>query len=222
LTEYFTELTRTDVRDFFRANLWPATPDILNEYLQFGGRPAFMTRLVLAAMLGASYGIYGAAYELCENTPREPGSEEYLNSEKYEIKHWDLKSPGSLKDFIARVNRIRRENRALQSDHNLNFYSVDNPEIICFGKRTEDLDNIIVVAVNLDPHHTQSGWVELPTEDLGLDPQQTFQVHELLTDARYLWHGKRNYVLLDPNSVPAQIFRVRPHVRREQDFDYFM
>jgi starch synthase (maltosyl-transferring) len=222
LTQYFTELTRTDVRDFFRPNLWPATPDILNEYLQFGGRPAFMTRLVLAATLGASYGIYGAAYELCENTPREPGSEEYLNSEKYEIKHWDLENPGSLKDFIARVNRIRRENRALQSDDNLDFYPVDNPEIICFGKRTEDLDNIIVVAVNLDPHHTQSGWVELPTEELGLDPQQTFQVHELLTDARYLWHGKRNYLLLDPNSVPAQIFHVRPHVRREQDFDYFM
>jgi starch synthase (maltosyl-transferring) len=222
LTQYFTELTQTDLSDFFRANLWPNTPDILTEYLQFGGRPAFMTRLVLAAMLGASYGIYGAAFELCENVAREPGSEEYLNSEKYEIKHWDLENPGSLKDFIARVNRIRRENRALQSDRNLSFYPVDNPEIICFGKRTEDLDNIIVVAVNLDPHHTQSGWVELPSEDLGLDPQQTFQVHELLTDARYLWHGKRNYVQLDPNSVPAQIFHVRPRIRREQDFDYFM
>ena len=222
LTQYFTELTRTELSDFFRANLWPNTPDILTEYLQFGGRPAFMTRLVLAAMLGASYGIYGPAFELCENVAREPGSEEYLDSEKYEIKHWDLEKPGSLRELIARVNRIRRENRALQSDRNLRFYPVDNPEIICFGKSTDDLSNVIVVAVNLDPHHTQSGWVELPAEELGLNPQQTFQMHELLTDARYLWQGKRNYVQLDPDSVPAQIFRVRPRIRREQDFDYFM
>ena len=222
LTQYFTELTRTELGDFFRANLWPNTPDILTEYLQFGGRPAFMTRLVLAAMLGASYGIYGPAFELCENVAREPGSEEYLDSEKYEIKHWDLEKPGSLRELIARVNRIRRENRALQSDRNLRFYPVDNPEITCFGKSTDDLSNVIVVAVNLDPHHTQSGWVELPAEELGLNPQQTFQMHELLTDARYLWQGKRNYVQLDPDSVPAQIFRVRPRIRREQDFDYFM
>ena len=222
LTQYFTELTQTEVSDFFRANLWPNTPDILTEYLQFGGRPAFMTRLVLAAMLGANYGIYGPAFELCENVAREPGSEEYLNSEKYEIKHWDLEKPGSLRELIARVNRIRRENRALQSDRNLRFYSVDNPEILCFGKSTDDLSNVIVVAVNLDPHHTQSGWVELPSEELGLNPQQTFQMHDLLTDARYLWQGKRNYVQLDPDSVPAQIFRVRPRIRREQDFDYFM
>jgi starch synthase (maltosyl-transferring) len=222
LTQYFTELTQTEVSDFFRANLWPNTPDILTEYLQFGGRPAFMTRLVLAAMLGANYGIYGPAFELCENVAREPGSEEYLNSEKYEIKHWDLEKPGNLRELIARVNRIRRENRALQSDRNLRFYSVDNPEILCFGKSTDDLSNVIVVAVNLDPHHTQSGWVELPSEELGLDPDQTFQMHELLTDARYLWRGRRNFVQLDPQSVPAQIFRMRHRIRREQDFDYFM
>ena len=222
LTQYFTELSQTEVSDFFRGNLWPNTPDILTEYLQFGGRPAFMTRLVLAAMLGANYGIYSPAFELCENVAREPGSEEYLDSEKYEIKHWDLEKPDSLRELIARVNRIRRENRALQSDRNLRFYPVDNPEILCFGKRTDDLSNVIVVAVNLDPHHTQSGWVELPAEELGLDPQQTFQMHDLLTDARYLWQGKRNYVQLDPDSVPAQIFRVRPRIRREQDFDYFM
>jgi starch synthase (maltosyl-transferring) len=222
LTQYFTEITQTEVSDFFRANLWPNTPDILTEYLQFGGRPAFMTRLVLAAMLGANYGIYGPAFELCENIPWASGSEEYLNSEKYEIKHWDLEKPGSLREFIARVNRIRRENRALQSDRSLQFYPIDNPEILCFGKRTEDLQNVIVVAVNLDPHHIQSGWVELPSDDLGLDAQQSFQMHDLLTDARYLWQGKRNYIQLDPGSVPAQIFRVRPRLRREQDFDYFM
>ena len=222
LTQYFTELTQTEIGDFFRPHLWPNTPDILTEYLQFGGRPAFMTRLVLAATLGANYGIYGPAFELCENIPREPGSEEYLNSEKYEIKHWDLDRADSLKDLIARVNRIRRENRALQSDRSLRFHAVDNPEIICFSKQTEDLENVIVVAVNLDPHYTQSGWVDLAMEELGLRPEQPFQMHELLTNARYLWHGARNYVQLNPQSVPAQIFRVRHRLRHEQDFDYFL
>jgi starch synthase (maltosyl-transferring) len=222
ITQYFTEITQTDVADFFRANLWPNTPDILTEYLQFGGRPAFMARLILAATLGANYGIYGPAFELGENVARESGSEEYLNSEKYEIKNWDLDSPDSLKELIARVNRIRRENRALQSDRSLRFHSIDNPEIIAYSKRTEDLQNVIVTAVNLDPHHTQSGWVDLAAEELGIDPQQPYQMHELLTDARYLWHGTRNYVQLNPQSVPAQIFRVRHRMRREQDFDYFM
>jgi len=222
LTQYFTELTQTDVADFFRANLWPNTPDILTEYLQFGGRPAFMTRLILAATLGANYGIYGPAFELGENFPREPGSEEYLNSEKYEIKDWDLDKPDSLKELIARVNRIRRENRALQNDRSLRFHGMDNPEIIAFSKRTEDRRNVLLVVVNLDPHHTQSGWADLSAEELGLDPQQPYQMHDLLTDARYLWHGTRNYVQLNPQSVPAQIFRVRHRMRREQDFDYFM
>ena len=222
LTQYFTELTQTEIADFFRASLWPNTPDILTEYLQFGGRPAFMTRLVLAATLGANYGIYGPAFELCENVPRDPGSEEYLNSEKYELKHWDLERKDSLKEFIALVNRIRGENRALQSDRSLRFHPVDNPEIICFSKQTEDLKNVIVVVVNLDPHHTQSGWVELAMEELGLLPQQPFQMHDLLTNARYLWHGARNYVQLNPDTVPAQIFRVRHRLRHEQDFDYFL
>ena len=222
LTQYFTELTQTEIADFFRASLWPNTPDILTEYLQFGGRPAFMTRLALTATLGANYGIYGPAFELCENVPRDPGSEEYLNSEKYELKHWDLERKDSLKEFIALVNRIRGENRALQSDRSLRFHPVDNPEIICFSKQTEDLKNVIVVVVNLDPHHTQSGWVELAMEELGLLPQQPFQMHDLLTNARYLWHGARNYVQLNPDTVPAQIFRVRHRLRHEQDFDYFL
>lgn len=221
LTEYFTELTGTPVKEYFRPNLWPNTPDILTEYLQFGGRPAFMARLVLAATLGANYGIYGPAYELCENKPREPGSEEYLDSEKYQIKVWDIARSDSLKEFIARVNRIRRENSALHSDGSLRFHTVDNDEIICFSKHTDDLQNIIVVVVALDPHHSQSGWVELSAKELGLDPREPYQMHELLTGARYLWHSARNYVQLDPQSVPAQIFRVRPKLRREQDFDYY-
>jgi starch synthase (maltosyl-transferring) len=222
LTQYFTELTQTDVREFFRPSLWTNTPDILTEYLQLGGRPAFITRLVLAATLGANYGIYGPAFELCENHPREPGREEYLNSEKYEIRNWDVDAPGSLKALIARVNRIRRENPALHRDWSLRFHQVDNEQLICYSKQTEDLSNVILVAVNLDPHHTQSGWVNVDLEPLGLDSREPYQVHDLLGDARYLWHGATNYVELNPQVIPAHIFRVRRHIRTERDFDYYM
>ena len=222
LTQYLTELSRTEVREYFRPNLWPNTPDILTEYLQFGGRPAFMIRLVLAATLGASYGIYGPPFELCESLPREPGSEEYLNSEKFELKHWDLERPDSLKDFIARVNRIRRENTALQQDWNLRFYPIDNEQLICYAKFSEDRANMILMVVNLDPNHTQGGWLELPLEELGLDPGQPYQVHDLLGEARFLWHGPRNYVELDPRVIPAYIFRLRRRVRTERDFDYYL
>ena len=222
LTQYFTELTRSEVNEFFRPNLWPNTPDILTEYLQFGGRPAFMARLVLAATLGASYGIYGPAFELCENQPREPGSEEYLDSEKYELKHWDIDRPGNLGDFIARVNRIRRENPTLQSNSNLEFHPVDNTELICFSKHTDDLSDTVLVVVNLDPHHVHSGWIELPLEELKLDMRQPYQVHDLLTEARFLWQGPRNYVELDPAISPAHIFRLRRRMRTERDFDYYM
>ena len=222
LIEYFTELTQTEVREFFRPNLWPNTPDILTEYLQTGGRPAFIIRLVLAATLGANYGIYGPAFELCESQPRELGSEEYLDSEKYEIRHWDIARADSLRDLITRVNRIRRENPALQSDWSLRFHPADNEQLICYSKHDGSLSNIIVVVVNLDPHHTHAGWVELPLSDLGLEPRHPYQVHELLSDARYLWQGPRNYVELNPHIVPAHIFHVRRRVRTEREFDYFM
>lgn len=222
LTGYFTELTQTEVREYFRPSLWPNTPDILTEYLQMGGRPAFMARLVLAGTLGASYGIYGPAFELCENRPKGLGSEEYLDPEKYEIKQWDITRGDSLKDFIARLNRIRRENPALHSDSNLRFHAVDNNQVICYSKHTEDLSNIILVMVNLDPHHTHTGWVQLPLELFGLDPLQSYQVHDLLSDARYLWYGSRGYVELNPQVAPAHIFRVRRRIRTERDFDYFM
>jgi starch synthase (maltosyl-transferring) len=222
ITEYFTELTQTDVREFFRPNLWPNTPDILTEYVQFGGRPAFMARLVLAATLGSNYGIYGPAFELAEGRPREQGSEEYLDSEKYEIRSWNLDAPESLRHLIARVNRIRRENAALQSDGCLSFHPTDNDQIICYSKRTEDFKNVIVTVVNLDPYHTQSGWVELSLKDLQIEPQRPYQVHDLLTHARYIWQGSRNYVELNPQSVPAHIFQVLRRTHKEQDFDYFM
>lgn len=181
-----------------------------------------MARLVLAATLGASYGIYGPAFELGENRPREPGSEEYLDAEKYEIKHWDTNRPDSLSDFISRVNRIRRENPALQSDWSLRFHPVDNEQLVCYSKQTEDASNTIVVVVNLDPHHTQSGWVELPADMLAEGQAAPYQVHDLLSDGRYLWHGPRNFVELTPQLVPAHIFRIRRRVRTERDFEYYM
>jgi len=222
LTQYFTELAQSGVREYFRPNLWPNTPDILPQYLQFGGRPAFIVRLMLAATLGASYGIYGPAFELCEHVAREPGSEEYLNSEKYEIRHWNRDAPGNLNDLIKRVNRIRRDNPALQSDERLQFHETDNENLIAYSKQTAAANNIVLVVVNLDPHHVQRGWVRLDLESWGLKPTDTYQLHELLTEARYFWSGARNYVELNPQFVPAHIFAIRRHVRREHDFDYFM
>jgi starch synthase (maltosyl-transferring) len=221
LTEYFTELAHGPGREYFRPNVWPNTPDILTEALQFGGRPAFMARLVLAATLAASYGIYGPAYELMENTPREPGSEEYLDSEKYQLRDWDRERPDSLRALVALLNRIRRENPALQSDRGLRFFSTDNDQLICYAKLDEARDNAIVTVVNLDPKNTHAGWVELDLAALGIDAQHPYQMHDLLTGARYLWEGARNFVQLDPARVPAHVFRVRRRVHREQDFDYF-
>jgi starch synthase (maltosyl-transferring) len=210
------------VREFFRANLWPNTPDILTEYLQSGGQPAFMIRLVLAATLGANYGIYGPAFELGEHMPREPGSEEYLASEKYQLRHWDLVNPTSLNDFIALINRIRRENPALQSDRHLQFHATNNDELLCYSKNTADLTSVILVVVNLNPYYTHTGRIDLTLEHLGVDAEQPFQVHDLLSDARYLWHGPRNYVELNPHVVPAHIFRIRRRIRSEQDFEYYL
>jgi starch synthase (maltosyl-transferring) len=222
IVEYFTELTTAPVADFFRPNLWPNTPDILPEFLQFGGRPAFALRLVLAATLGASYGIYGPAFELQEHAACEPGGEEYLDSEKYQLRSWDLERSDSLRDLITRVNRIRRENAALQSNRGLKFHPVDNESLIAYSKSREDSDDCVLVIVNLDPHHTHSGWLSLDLADLGIDSEAPYQVHDLLSDARYLWRGARNYVSLNPADSPAHIFRIRRRVRSERDFDYFL
>ena len=222
LETYFTELTTPPVCEFFRANLWPNTPDILPEYLQFGGRPAFMVRLVLAATLGASYGIYGPAYELMEDRARESGSEEYLDSEKYQLRTWDRDRPSSLKEFIGRVNRIRRENPPLQSDHGLAFHAVDNDNLIAYSKTNNGGTESVLVVANVDPHYVQAGWVTIDLQSLGLPADTTFQMDDLLSGARYLWRGARNFVSLDPQHSPAHIFRVRRRVRSERDFDYFL
>jgi starch synthase (maltosyl-transferring) len=210
LTEYLTELTQTQVREFFRPNLWPNTPDILHEYLQHGGRPAFMIRLVLAATLGANYGIYGPAYEVCENVPREHGSEEYLDSEKYEIKRRNLHDPATLRSFITRVNAIRKENPALQSNQTLQFHAVDNDQIIVYSKRTADKKNVILNIVSLDPLWKQSGFLELPLkelDELGIDNRRPYRWVDLLTGQKFSWQGSRNYVELRPHEMPAHILR---------------
>jgi starch synthase (maltosyl-transferring) len=220
LSEYVTELAKAPVKDFFRPNFWPNTPDILPEHLQYGGRAMFQARLVLAATLAASYGIYGPVYELMEGRAREPGGEEYLDSEKYEVRHWDLERE-SLRDFVARVNRIRKENPALHSNERLTLHAVSDDHLLAYSKATEDLSDLVVVVVNLDPHHVHAGWIELPLEPLGLAPDQPYQVHDLLGGGRYFWQGTRNYVEIDPRAAPAQIFRIRRRLRTERDFDYF-
>ncbi len=195
-----------EVREFFRPNLWPNTPDILTEYLQTGGRPAFVARLIMAATLGASYGVYGPAFELCEHVAREPGSEEYLNSEKYEIKRWDLDRPDSLAELIGVVNGIRRHNPALQTDRGLRVHRTDNEALFAYSKTSDDGSNVILCVVSVDPFNPQSGWVEVDPSILPVPEGEPYQAHDLLTKARFVWHGARNFVVLDPHQVPAHVF----------------
>ena len=206
LADYLLELTQTASREYFRPNLWPNTPDILHETLQRGGRPAFIVRIVLAATAAANYGIYGPAYELTEHLPREPGSEEYLYSEKYEIKRWERGRPDSLRGLIARLNRVRHENPALQRDWSLQFHPVDNPQLLVYSKNFQE--NSILVAVSLDFHHPQSGFVELALASLDIAPHESFEVHDLLSGGRYTWTGARNYIELNPHQLPAHVFKV--------------
>jgi len=222
LTEYFTELSTPPGLHYFRPNVWPNTPDILHEQLQGGDAPTYIARLVLAGTLAASYGIYGPAYELREHKPRHAGSEEYLDSEKYQIRHWNHDDPDSLAPLIARVNQIRRENPALHANRSLRFLGVDNDHLIAYAKTSEDGSNVIVTVVNLDPHHTQSGWLHFDAATFGVEPGQPFQMHDLLSNRRFSWEGSHHFIRLDPASMPAHILRLRRRSRDERDFDYFM
>jgi len=209
LTDYFAELTQPPAKEFFRPSLWPNTPDILHAYLQEGGPGAFRARYVLAATLAASCGIYGPAFELCECSPREPGSEEYLNSEKYELKRWEVERKDSARDLITRVNRIRRENPALQGNDGLRFHPAGNDQLLCYSKVSRDGGNALLMVVNLDPRGKQAGTVEFAPEQIGLDPGRPYTVEDLLSNTSYTWQGPRNYVELDPARAPAHIFRLR-------------
>lgn len=209
LTEYVSELVHSEVKEYMRPNFFANTPDILNEYLQVGGRPAFQARAVLAATLSSTYGIYGPPFEQCVSTALKPGSEEYLDSEKYQVRYWDLDAPGNLRDYLTRINRTRREHPALQSNDRLWFCEIDNPEIIAYARFTPDVRDVVLVAVNVNPFHTHGGWVRLPLAAMGLDPNSEYEVVDALTDARYLWRGESNYIMLDPRTGPAHLFIVR-------------
>jgi len=222
ITAYLTELTQTPVREFFRPNQWPNTPDILTEFLQIGGRPAFEIRLLLAATLGSNYGIYGPAFELLENRPVRHGSEEYLDSEKYQTRTWDLNRSDSLRELIKVVNGARKNNKALQSDWSLRFHRTDNDQIICYSKESEDRTNLIVVVVNLDPNYTQSGFVTLPLDELQIPQDRAYEAEDLLTGSRYLWHGPRNYVELNPAKLSGHFLKIHRQLKVETDFEYFL
>ncbi len=220
LRQYFTELTRTAVADFFRPNAWPNTPDILTDYLQHGGRAAFIVRAVLAATLCASWGVYGPAFELLENRALRPGSEEYADSEKYQLRAWDTERQDSLAPLLALLNAARRENPALQHDRTLAFHDCDNPAIVCYSKTRGE--NAVVVAANTDPHRAQWAKLHLDLDALDLPPDRPYQMHDLLTGARYRWLGPDNVVGLDPAACPVHVFRVRRHDRTEAEFEYFL
>ncbi len=243
LTDYFTELTQTDLAEVMRPNLWPNTPDILPSYLQFGGRPAFIVRAVLATTLSPIYGIY-SGFELGENAGlwkaewnpaadvrhflnlcdwdyKQLAKEEYFDSEKYQFKGRDWNAPGNIKEIITRLNHARRDNRALQQLRNLRFQHADNDLVLCYSKATVARDNLILVVVNLDVWHPQDAFVSVPLEEFGLAEDETYQVHDLLTDTRYLWTGRRNFVRLDPALHPAHVFRIRRKAGSEQNFDLF-
>jgi starch synthase (maltosyl-transferring) len=208
LREYLTELTQTDVAEYFRPNLWPNTPDILTEELQNDQRGTFAARLVLAATLGANYGIYGPAFELQEHLPMEAGREEYVNSEKYEIRHWTLNDPTSLAPLIRQVNTIRRGHPALQTNAGLRFHPTDNPRFLAYSKSSTQ--DVLLMVVNLDPRYKQSGWLDLDLEALRVPTGAPFRVRDLLSGETYTWHGSRNYVELDPLRSPAHILHVLP------------
>jgi starch synthase (maltosyl-transferring) len=220
LREYLTTLTTQPVADFMRPNAWPNTPDILQEYLQTDARAAYIVRAVLAATLSANYGVYGPAFELMDGRPVRHGSEEYLDSEKYQVRQWDLSRPDSLGDLLGRLNRIRREHAALQHDRGLVFHPTSNGQVLAFSKQHGD--SIILVIANTDPYHTQWSDVDVQLQLLGMPSDEPYQVHDLLTDARYLWHGYHNVVKLDPGESPAHVFAVRRRRRTEHDFDYFV
>jgi starch synthase (maltosyl-transferring) len=220
IEEYLTELTRGPMKEYFRGNFFANTPDILPEFLQRGGRPAFMIRAVLASTLSSVYGIY-SGFELCENVPVAPGKEEYLDSEKYQLKAWDWNRPENIRDLITALNRIRRENPALQEYDNLRFHRADHDQVLFYGKVSPDRSNAVFVACSLDPFDAHEAELHFPLHELGIGYDQGWEAEDLLTGERHMWTGGTHRVRLEPES-PARLFRVRAWTRSEHDFDYFM
>lgn len=219
ITHYLSELY-SPIAEFFRPNFWVNTPDILHEFLQAGGKAAFIIRVILAATLSGNYGLYGPVFELCINTPVKHGSEEYLDSEKYQLQQWDLQQEHSLQPLLKTINQIRRDNSALQYNRHLHFYHVDNEQLICYGRWDEATNNFILVIVNLDPHHIQSGWVKVKLDHLKIS-SENFIVADLLDNEQYMWKQGQNFVELNPHKMPAHIFRIEPVLGDERGFkDY--
>jgi starch synthase (maltosyl-transferring) len=208
LIEYLTELTRTEAREYYRPNFFANTPDINPVFLQVSGRAGFQTRLVLAATLAGNFGLY-SGFEICEGRPL-PGKEEYLDSEKYEIRAWDWDREGHIRDDIRLVNRLRRERPALQEFGNLTFYNAWNDSILLYGKFTDDRSDFVLIAVNLDPHHPQGAHFEVPLWEFGLGDEAAVDVEDLATGERFAWVGKVQHMLLDPQSRPYRIWRISP------------
>jgi starch synthase (maltosyl-transferring) len=220
-TDYLNELAHTQLKEYFRPNFWPNTPDILSEYLQTGGAPAFIIRFLLAATLSSNYGIYGPPYERFISTPL-PGKEEYCDSEKYELKHWlpdEVKE--STRELFTTVNRIREENSEFQRTDNIRFLTVENNQLLYFAKFNDEENDAILVVINLDPNYTQSGWIKVPLYELGISEEQTFLAHDLLGGGQYIWQGEYNYVELNPHILPAHIIKIKRHLKKEDQFDYF-
>lgn len=216
ITEYLTELTQTDMRDYYRPNFWPNTPDILPEIIQNGGGQSAIQKVILAGTLSSSYGLYGPVYEYGVNEP-VPGREEYLYSEKYEIKHWDWNMETRTRDVITLLNRIRNDNPALQTTWNIHFGKTDNDQIICYAKTDDEQKNILIMAVNLDPYHTQDGYIQVPLHKIGLSYDHPYTVYDLLSDEKYQWQGEWNYVKLNPHMMPAHIFLVQNAVKVKRE-----
>jgi starch synthase (maltosyl-transferring) len=210
LREYFEELTATDRVEYMRPNVWPNTPDILSDQLATGDRAMFATRALLAATLSSNYGIYGPAFELVEHEPREPGSEEYRDSEKYELRAWDHDDPRSLAPLLTRLNQLRHAHPALQSNRGLRFHEVDGDDLLCWSKRSADGADVVLVVVNAHGHEARSGMVHLDLEELGVTPGEAFEVHDQLGDGRWVWTGPDNFVALDPAVLPGHVFTLGP------------
>ncbi len=220
MQEYLEELTHPPAAEYIRANIWPNTPDILPEFLQRSGPGGFRLRAAMAATLSSVWGMY-CGYELCEGTPVAPGKEEYLDSEKYELKAWDLDRPGNIRDYITRLNAMRREHAALQLYDNLTFCGTDNDQVMFYLKRTPDGASQVLVAVSFDPFQPQEAQLDVPLEALGLRQDEPYQVHELFTDERSLWQGPAAVVRLTPEQ-PAAVWAVKPfRLSSEKSFDYY-
>lgn len=210
IIDYMTELVYSPSRNYFRPNFWPNTPDILPWHLQGQGENMFIIRFALASTLSASYGMYGPAYEFGENTPVE-GKEEYFNSEKYEIRSYDWRRANRMTDIITLVNKARKENQALHSTWNIHFCAIENPNLIAYLKATDDLSNLILVVVNLDPHQKHSGYVQLPAHRLNLGRNINVKLHDLITEENYTWTQEWNFVELEPNKLPFHLFKLEIH-----------